>query len=61
MTIALDVQIKCVTRELGMRARVYPRWVASGKMTQAAADKETAAMQAVLDTLTALAAKDRLI
>jgi hypothetical protein len=34
-----------------MRERVYPRRVADGKMTQALADDELAAMRAVLQTL----------
>lgn len=49
--VSLNAQIKCVEREIGMRGRVYPRWVASGKMTQAKADFELRAMRAVLDTL----------
>ena len=32
--------LACVDREIAMRGRVYPRWVASGKMSQAQADKE---------------------
>ena len=51
MTISLADQIKCVTREIGMRKRVYPRWIASARMNQAQADAEIAAMTAVLDTL----------
>lgn len=51
MTISLDDQIKAVQREIGMRKRVYPRWVENGKMTQITADKEMAAMEAVLETL----------
>lgn len=47
----LNEQIKAVEREIGMRARVYPAWVRGGKMSQAKADHETAAMQAVLKTL----------
>lgn len=34
-----------------MRARVYPRRVADGRMTAAAAARETDAMTAVLQTL----------
>jgi hypothetical protein len=50
-SITLDQQIEAVAREIGMRARVYPRWVASNKMSQAKADHEQAAMRAVLATL----------
>jgi len=44
-------QISCIEREIGYRVRVYPRWVAAGKMTQAKADLELARMQAALNTL----------
>jgi hypothetical protein len=52
--ITLDEQIICVKREIGMRQRVYPRWVASGKMKQDKADYEIATMEAVLKTLAEL-------
>jgi hypothetical protein len=52
--ITLDMQIACIRRELAMRQRVYPKWVSAGRMKQAEADKELAAMQAVHDTLSAL-------
>lgn len=54
LSIPLASQIACVEREIGMRARVYPRWVADHKLTQAKADHEIAAMQAVLRTLEAI-------
>ena len=47
----LAEQIKCVEREIAMRRRVYPNWVASGKMKQEKADHEISAMEAVLYTL----------
>jgi hypothetical protein len=49
--MTVNEQIACVKREIAMRERVYPRWVAAGKMTKAKADHELAAMRAVLDTL----------
>lgn len=49
--VALADQIACVKREIAMRRKVYPRWVADGRMTQAKADRETAIMEAVLTTL----------
>lgn len=52
--ISLDDQLACVQREIRMRERVYPRWTATGKMTAAHAERELAAMRAVLDTLAAL-------
>jgi uncharacterized protein YqhQ len=54
LMISLSEQITCVRREIGMRERVYPRFVANGKMKQAAADRELATMRAVLATLEAL-------
>lgn len=44
-------QIKEVAREISQREHVYPRWVAAGKMTQVAADRQIAIMRAVLATL----------
>ena len=49
--IGLPDQIKAVEREIVMRRRVYPRWVSGGRMSQAKADAEIAAMEAVLATL----------
>lgn len=47
----IDEQIACVRRELAMRQKAYPKWVASQRMKQAEADRELARMQAVHDTL----------
>ena len=49
--ITIEEQIACIERVLGMRVKLYPRWVKSGKLTQAAADEELARMRAVLLTL----------
>lgn len=49
--VPLREQIRCVEREIALRRGVYPRWVEAGRLKQAAADREIAAMQAVLDTL----------
>ena len=54
----LDQQIECVSREIGMRQRVYPGWVKAGRMSQTKADHEIAAMQAVLTTLQSLKSKE---
>ena len=61
MTIKISEQIACVRREIAMRRRVYPRWIESGKMTQAKADREIAVMEAVLATLEKLSEHERLI
>lgn len=49
--ISLTEMIACVDRELKMRARVYPRWVADKKMLQATADVEIARMKAIRENL----------
>lgn len=51
---SLDAQIKSVKRELALRQRNYPKWVAAGRMTAATAALELASMQGVLDTLHAV-------
>ena len=47
----LDEQIACVSREIGMREHVYPRWVQAKKMSQNKADYELECMRVVLLTL----------
>lgn len=49
--ISLDDQIKAVEREIGMRHRVYPRFVENKKMSAEKAAAEMDAMKAVLETL----------
>ena len=49
--VTIEDQIKAVEREISMRRRVYPNWVASKRMSKEKADKEIAAMEAVLETL----------
>ena len=63
MTIAIPLrdQIACVIREIGMRRRVYPRWIESGRMHQEESDREIARMEAVLATLRACEEKERLL
>lgn len=52
--VTIAQQLECVTREIGYRKRVYPRWVADGKMQQKKADHELKAMEAVQKTLLGL-------
>jgi uncharacterized Zn finger protein (UPF0148 family) len=49
--VTLERQVAEVRRELGMRRRKYPEWVAAARMTQAQADERLQAMEAVLATL----------
>lgn len=48
---SIEEQIACVKREIGLRERLYPRWVAMRKMSQTKADEEINAMRAALATL----------
>lgn len=48
--------VACVGREVRMRESVYPKWVRSGRMTQAEADLELVRMRAVLNLVSAVAA-----
>lgn len=59
--ITIEDQIKAVEREISMRRRVYPNWVASKRMSQEKADKEIAAMEAVLETLKQVQQQSRLL
>lgn len=40
---------ECADREVRQRRRVYPRLVASGKMSQEFADRQIAVMEAIRD------------
>jgi hypothetical protein len=51
----LTEQIASVKREIGMRERVYPHLVKSGKLKEEKAAAELLAMRSVLDTLENLA------
>lgn len=53
MTITLAEKIACIRREIGMRQRVYPRWIELERITKVKADHEIACMQAVLEDLLA--------
>lgn len=50
-----------IEREIKMRRRVYPRWVADGRMTQAKADSEIAIMEAIAEDYRAQEQKERLL
>ncbi len=51
MTIPISEQIAEVKRELALRERVYPSFIARGKMDQPEADKHMERMTAALHTL----------
>lgn len=48
-------------REVAMRRRVYPRWIAAGRMKQDHAERLIACMEAIQADYEALAAKERLL
>lgn len=47
----LKQQIQCVEREIAMRERVYPNWIAAKKLKQEKADYEINCMKQVQFTL----------
>lgn len=53
--LGIGEQIACVRREVAMRERVYPSFVARGKMKASAAEYQLRAMRDVLATLERLA------
>ena len=57
LPIDRDAQIKEVEREIALRRRVYPRWVESGRLTEAAAARQIAVMEAVARSLRDLASE----
>lgn len=54
MEISIEKQIAAINREIRYREFLYPKWVASGKMTQQKADYQIAVMKAILKTLCGL-------
>lgn len=59
MTITLHRQIDAVRNEIALRRRVYPRFIAAGRMTESEAADRIECMVAVLDTLTKLQAAEK--
>lgn len=52
---------EAVEREVGMRRRVYPRWVELRRMTQEKADREIAIMEAIAADYRKLEEGERLL
>jgi hypothetical protein len=59
--ITVADKLACAERELKMRKRVYPRWVADRRMSEGQAAHEIAAMEAIVEDYQASAAKERLL
>ena len=51
LAVSIEAMASEVRRELGFRARVYPRWVAQGKLRAEASAAQTERMQALLEVL----------
>ena len=49
--VDLNDLLGCCRRELALRQRVYPKWVAKGTMSEKKAEKEIELMRAVVDFL----------
>lgn len=43
--------VECIERELGYRRRVYPKMVASGRMSQDKSDREISQMETIKEKL----------
>lgn len=43
------IKLRSIEREISLRRRVYPRWVAAGRLKQAEADHEIRVMEAIAD------------
>ena len=52
--VTIDQQIAEVGREIGLRRKLFPGFIARGKLTQAAAAEHLARMEAAYDTLKAV-------
>jgi hypothetical protein len=60
-TFTAEEKWECAGRELRLRTRVYPRWIAKHNMTQDEAARELELMAAIVEDYRALAAKERLL
>ena len=49
MTYSPERKVQCIDRELGMRKRLYPRFVEQKKITQEFADEEIAVLESIRD------------
>jgi hypothetical protein len=59
--ITAQDKLACVQRELAMRRKLYPRWVAEEKMTQQKSDREIAIMEAIVKDCEANVELERLL
>ncbi len=47
MNFPADRKIQCIDREIGMRKRLYPRFILQRKITQEFADEEIAVLESI--------------
>lgn len=52
--ITLDQEIAELRREIAMRRRLYPQWVANNRLTQEAASRQIDCLEATLARLQAI-------
>lgn len=51
MLAPIEAQIASAERELKYRLRVYPRWIARGKISATTSQHELQSMRAIVETL----------
>lgn len=61
MVFTAEQKRKAVERELTFRRRVYPRWIADGRMTQKLADEQIAIFETISADYAAAEKNERLI
>lgn len=59
--ISTTDKLACVTRELMMRKRVYPRWVADRRISEGMAAHQIACMEAIVEDYKVAVEKERLL
>lgn len=59
--VPITEQISCVRREIGLREKVYPRFVEQKHMSQTESTRQLIAMRAVLMTLEDIEKRGRLV
>jgi hypothetical protein len=51
VVVSLDEQLAELDRELGMRRKLYPRWIVAGTLKRDRADAQLAALEAARETV----------
>lgn len=53
--------LACIDREIAMRRRLYPQWIAQGKMSKVVSDRELATIQNVRAALARFVPDDPIV